>query len=171
MNAIATWSPGGDLQTWATVMRMRRLARQGMVHPVVRRQALEIVAGIPGRDADAQIAALHQWLARHSWFVRDPKIAELLVSPWQQLADLTRQGILTYDCDDAAMLAAALGGAIGLRARFVVVGFRSRSAPFRHVWTELSPPVRPPRWTALDVTRKSQRLPHLERRRWDVSVA
>lgn len=152
-------------------MRMRRLARQGMVHPVVRDQALAIVAGIPGRDANAQIAALHQWLARHSWFTRDPQVAEFLVAPWQQLADLTRRGILTYDCDDAAMLAAALGGALGLKARFVVVGFRSRNAPFRHVWTELSPPMRPPQWTALDVTRRSQRLPQLERRRWEVVVA
>lgn len=173
MNAAATWTPGGDFQTWATVLRMRRLARQGMVHPVVREKALEIVAGVPGRAYDALIAALHQWLVAHSWFTRDPAIAELLVTPWQQLADLTRRGILTYDCDDAAILAAALGGAVGLKARFVVVGFRSRNAPFRHIWTELAAPSGPTRgqWVALDVTRRSQRLPRLEVRRWTVPVA
>ncbi len=67
------------------------------------------------------------------------------------------------DCDDAAILAAGLGKAVGLLARFVLVGFRSSRAPFSHVWTELRSPTGGP-WVEMDVTRSVQRLPSRETR-------
>lgn len=164
----------GDAQTRATVAAMRRLARAGMIDPIVRSTALRIVAGVNGRDAPGQVAALREWLDSRIHFTRDPRVAELLSEPRRMVLVIDRVGVGYYDCDDAAMLAAALGGAIGLASRFVVVGFLSPQAPFRHVWTELAAPSGPHagRWYEMDVTRAAQRLPwDAISRRWVVPVA
>jgi len=84
---------------------------------------------------------------------------EMLHGPAWQVQQIRARGIVQVDCDDVAMLAAALGKAVGLRARFVVVGFDSRTAPYRHVWAELSPRARVPMWSEMDVTRPAQGLP------------
>ncbi|MGH3589542.1 MAG: transglutaminase domain-containing protein [Pseudonocardiaceae bacterium] len=101
---------------------------------------------------------MREWVEAHTEFLRDPDGAEMLHGPSWQIQTVLTQGRVYVDCDDVAMLAAALGKAIGLRARFVVVAFSSPNAPFRHVWTELSP--RPtPQWVEVDVTRPAQGLP------------
>lgn len=164
----------GDAATRATVAHMRRLAREGMVDPVVRSAALHAVAGIDGRDAPGQAGAIREWLLSAIHFTRDPRVAELLNEPRRMLLVIDKVGVGYYDCDDVAILAAALGGAIGLASRFVVVGFLSPKAPFRHVWTELAAPSGPHvgQWCEMDVTRSAQRLPwDAISRRWIVPVA
>lgn len=148
-----------------TVAMMGRLARAASVDPLVRHVAMGLIDGISGRDSTAQIQAIRNWLAARWEFVRDPTGAEAITAP----ADLLRGaltptghvGTLRGDCDDVATMAAALGRAIGLRARFVVVGFSvaPQSAPYRHVWAELSGPTLHPQWVELDVTRGQQDLP------------
>lgn len=143
-----------------TVRLMKRMAQRGRVDPAVRDLALQIVAGIPGRAGTEQAKAIRRWLAINVEFRRDPTDTELLYSPARMVKILTERGPPLYiDCDDVATLAAALGGAVGLRARFQVVGFLSPRAPYRHVWTDLRDPANRGPWVQTDVTRRAQSLP------------
>ena len=84
-------------------------------------------------------------------FRRDPWRLEWVMAPAAQLAYVKAQGCVEGDCDDAAVLAAALGEALGFPARFAVLGFLGRRGPISHVFTELEVPGAG--WYELDVTR------------------
>ena len=159
--------------TRTVVGYMQRLAREGKTTPSVRDLALSITRGVPGRNGLAQAVAIRNWLASNIEFTRDPSGAELLYTPARLVKILTTRGPpLRIDCDDVAVLAAALGSSLGLKARFQLVGFLSQNAPIRHVWTELQSSSGDRRWVQMDVTRASQALP-LDRaisRRWTVKV-
>jgi transglutaminase-like putative cysteine protease len=150
--------------TRATVRRMRRLALRDQVDPDVRRLALRITESVGGQDAIGQASAIRGWLMNHVSFTRDPRKHELLIQPRilvRSLRNPANHGMVRIDCDDVATLAATLGGAIGLDARFVVVSFNSPLAHQRHVWAELATPVHVPnkQWYEMDVTRSFQGLP------------
>lgn len=137
---------------------MRGMVYREFMNPVVRLTASEIVAGIDGKDGLEQASAIRDFLNNHVEFLRDPQGVEMLHGPVWQLQQIRSNGVVRVDCDDVAMLSAALGKAVGLRARFVVVGFDSPKSPYRHVWTELSPPNLPA-WVDMDITRPSQGMP------------
>lgn len=160
--------PAGDAGTKATLRQMVRIIRAGAWDPVVRRQALRILGLVNGRDGKAQALTLREWLADHFQFVRDPTNVELLHTPARLLTDAGPDGIVRADCDDAAMLGAALAQSVGLQARLVVVGFLSPNAPYRHVWAEVAAPSGPDAntWIELDVTRSAQKIPVDKISRW-----
>ena len=159
MRAFHIWIPTGDLGTASVVSWMKKLATDGKRAPRVRQQALDSTQGLPGRDGTRQATAIRNWLASTVAFTRDPAGQELLYTPTRMMHILdTRGPPLRIDCDDVAVLAAALGGSVGLLARFQVVGFLSPHAPFRHVWAELRSPTGGP-WLEMDVTRTHQSLP------------
>lgn len=143
--------PDGDAQTVTTFGFMRDLAYHGALDPSVRQVAAFVVQG-SGRDALSFATNLAGWVAMHTRFLPDPSVAEALVPPDEALALVARDGLAYFDCDDVAILTAALGLSVGLRARFVAVGFLTPDAPFAHVWAELGDeagtfwlPVDPPR--------------------------
>jgi hypothetical protein len=165
------WIPSGDAGTVATVRIMVRLARADAAHPLVRSMAAKIVQPASGRDGVAQAGMIRRWLGEHIAFLRDPAGTELLHTPVRLLAMIGAARTIHVDCDDAAILGASLGKAVGLLSRFVVVGFRSPTAPYQHVWTELSNPVGSPRWVELDITRAAQNIsPAMISRRLTVRV-
>lgn len=137
---------------------MRAMVYREFLNPSVRLTAARIVAGIDGQDGAEQAQAIRDWLENHTEFLRDPDGVEMLHGPVWQANQINRYGVVQVDCDDVAMLGAALGKAVGLRARFVVVGFDSPRSPYRHVWAELSPRARQ-QWVDMDVTRPAQGLP------------
>lgn len=170
MRVSAVWLPPiGDVSTAFTVWKARLLAQREMWYPLVRNRAVAIVAGENGYDGAGQAAAIRAWLTEHVQFLRDPRGAELLHGPALTVGQIDRQGVAYVDCDDAAILAAALGKAVGLRARYVVVGFPP-SHSFRHIWAELAAPRGLPQWLDMDVTRAAQNLPVVASRRWTVEV-
>jgi transglutaminase-like putative cysteine protease len=65
-------------------------------------------------------------------------------------------GRIAADCDDIATLAAALGLALGLRARLLVVEFAGQDG-FGHIWTALAVPGG--EWIDCDPTRPIQTPP------------
>jgi len=134
---------------------MRRLARQGSAQPLVRQTAASIVRGISGTDGSAQAYAIREWVGDHVSFLRDPRGLEALYTPELQIRTILTTGVSQVDCDDVATLAASLGLAVGLLARYVVVGFHSPKNPYQHVWAELAD-LRLPQWVEVDVTRPSQ---------------
>jgi hypothetical protein len=145
----------GDFAIYVTLGAMRGMVQRDFVLPEVRLTASEIVAGMGGRDGIAQAHAIRDWLSAHVEFLRDPDRGEMLHGPAWQVRRIRAHGIVAVDCDDVAMLAAALGRSIGLRARFTVVGFFSPRAPFRHIWTDLAPPNQNV-WVECDITRSEQ---------------
>lgn len=172
MRTFHIWTPSGDWGTRVIIGHMKQLVREGKVAPSVRGLALSITKGIAGRNGIAQAVAIRSWLAINVDFTRDPSGAELLYTPQRLVRILTERGPpLRIDCDDIAVLAAALGASVGLRARFQLVGF-SPNAPFRHVWTDLASPSGDRRWVQQDVSRSSQPLPMGRvKRQWTVKAS
>jgi hypothetical protein len=147
--------PSSDLGTFWTLAQMRGMVIREFLNPIVRLTAAQIVTGTGGQDALEQAYLIREFLSAHTEFLRDPDGVEMLHGPVWQLQQIQNTGIVSVDCDDVAMLAAALGKSIGLRARFVVVAFGSAHAPYQHVWAELG---RGNRWVDMDVTRPAQGL-------------
>lgn len=156
--------PSGDLGIYWTVANMRAMVYREYMSPLVRLTAVNIVAGISGKDEVEQAQAIRDWIETHTEFIRDPDGGEMLHGPIWQLRHIRQYGVVRVDCDDVAILSAALGKAIGLRARFVVLALGSRA--YRHVFTELSPrgvtgtSGASGGWVDMDVTRDAQMLPH-----------
>lgn len=152
--------PGGDLGTFATLGHMRSLANQGAYHPLTVSLGSLIVEGV-GDNRPLQAAAIRSWLQSSIRFHRDPFGVELIREVPEMLALVRARGLALLDCDDVSILGAALGKAIGLPARFVVLGFGNGlgAAPYRHVYTELFDGAR---WREMDITRPSN-LPPVSR--------
>ena len=148
--------PGGGQQTVVTLGRMAELVRQGMTDATVRDVALSIVSGCRERDDRCQLARLRTWLKRRWVFQRDPHAVEWTTSPAKQLAIIRAQGMMRGDCDDAAVLGATLGAALGFAPRFVVLGWLGDRGPYSHVFTELQARGQ---WFDLDVTRPAVNFP------------
>ena len=145
----------GDAGTRETLVRMRSLVNKSLVLPIVRGTAVGIVRPVVPRDRSGQIAAIRRFLGERIQFLRDPVGVELLHSPDWMLQEIGIRYYVTVDCDDVAILGAALGKAVGLKARFVAVAFYDPVAPYSHVWVELFDGGH---WRDLDVTRKTQDL-------------
>lgn len=142
----------GYAGTLDTIHRMKQLARAGAPRPSVRELAVSLVTGTR-TDAEQQAGLIRAWLERHVSFLRDPLGTEALHSPELMLEQVNQRGRTDVDCDDVAILAAALGLSIGLPARFVLLGKERRA--FEHVFTELQDP-RTGEWFELDTTRPDQ---------------
>lgn len=156
MWGLAVPLPSGDFGTTATVARMRQLARDAALTPIVRSVAVDIVE--PPSTGLAHARRIAVWVTGRTRFLADPAHAEALHTPAWILQRILTRGYASVDCDDVAVLTAALGLAVGLRARFVIVGFalpHSPTAPYRHVWTELADATGV-RWIAVDPTRPHQ---------------
>lgn len=155
IRGLARLSSGADTRIVQTVALMRQQAREASIDPLVRETAARIVFGVPGSDGTMQARILREWVASRTVFLADPLYTEALHEPAAMVQGILRRGVIQLDCDDVAVLTAALGLSIGLRARFIVVGFRSPAAPFQHVWCELSGVGRTA-WVVVDPTRPSQ---------------
>lgn len=140
----------GDALTRATLEQMNRLVAASIRNGDFVRRAVDVVGDTDGRNAGALASRIRAWMGAHLQFIRDPAVdGDVLRSPDYVMEDVRIRGIARVDCDDAATLGAALGRSVGLDARFVVVGFGSRSAPFSHVWAEV---LTERGWTDLDTT-------------------
>lgn len=143
---------GGDIGAMQTLRRMQRLVNVSLGDPLVIETARSIVegAGVQGRDEIGKYIAIRDWMEEHLSFLPDPLGVELLSTPRYMLTQIRQKQYVSGDCDDAAILGAALGKAVGLRAKFRALGFVSKRRPFQHVYTLLL--VRG-QWANLDTTR------------------
>lgn len=131
---------------------MRGLVNVSLTDPLVVNTAKEVVAYCPPGDRECQAMAIGRWLGERFRFVRDPLGVELLHEPRYMLQVVGQRAVFSGDCDDAAILGAALAKAVGLRSRFRAIGFQP-GGPLVHVIAD----VRTPRgWVQLDVTRPAQ---------------
>lgn len=154
-----TWGSGLDRPTAQDTMReMRRLVRASLMRRPVIETPRMIIRGVPERQELAQARAIRAWCDSRFRFVRDPVGVEYLIAPSRQLAEVRRWGFVQGDCDDAAMMTAALCMSVGLPCRFYAVA-RNAQDVYRHVFAVAYPLDRASgRRVAveLDITRPSE---------------
>ena len=142
----------GDAGSLQTLGKMRALVRASIRDAAVVQAARAIVRFIFPRRYAEQIGALRSYLSEHFQFVKDPSGMELLSTPRHMLDTIARAYFVQGDCDDAAILAAALAVSVGFRVRFVAVGFGDATSPLVHVFAEVNLPGSD-RWYDMDTTR------------------
>jgi len=141
MQIRQAWIPGGLSGTRITLKLMRRYVDAAQSNPTVYQLARSIVSRAPGKDHAAEAAALYHWTRRHIAYRWDPAHHEAI-----QTAENTIR-MRTGDCDDMAILIAALAESLGLKSRFMVGGYKQ--GQYEHVWPEV---FAGGRWVALDAT-------------------
>ena len=114
---------------------MAKLAREGIRDQRIRNAAVAITtrgflsgAGLQQKDFEGEARRLHAFVRDQIRYVRDTDGVELLHDPATVLQ------IGAGDCDDKAILLAALLGSIGHPTRFVAVAFEA--GRFSHVWLQ-----------------------------------
>lgn len=165
---LGNWIIDTDVDARTTLGRMARLCRRAMRDPAVIHVANVIVASVPARDVVEQIAAIREFLECYFAFVPNPVGTQTIRPPgWTgnpaapgMLEDIAIRGLAQGACDDAAVLAATLGMANGIPARFraiafcVAVGDCDPREAYTHVITDLCDGRV---WEDLDVTRPADR--------------
>ncbi|HBY62788.1 MAG TPA: hypothetical protein DEH78_23440 [Solibacterales bacterium] len=158
--------PGDEASTAHTVALMAQYVREDSRSPLVRRAALAATHGRP--TPREQLDGVFRWVKARVRFqldeitaagvADDPASAELLIRP----VDLLTMPVPAGDCDDFAMLSAALLRSLGFETRFRTVA-ASASAPdsYSHVYTLARANGE---WVALDCSHG----PHLG---WEVPPA
>lgn len=139
----------GDVGSFKTISIMRKLVNESLSNPLVVSRAKDIVQFAGPKDRLAQAYEIKNYLLEHTQFIRDPRGVELIHTPERQLRTIDQQYYIQIDCDDFAVLSAALGKAIGLPAKFVILKFLSKSATFAHVYTILD--VGKKKWFPIDL--------------------
>ena len=147
--------PRGDAGILRTVKEMRRLVQGSLTSPLTVESAAAIVS--PWETSCQRAQGVRDYLAEYVRFVPDPLGFELLRAPDFMLNQIGTQGYAAGDCDDIAILGAALGKAVGMPARFVLIGF-SPDRPWEHVFTELATERG---WAELDTSAPAQFPPNL----------
>lgn len=126
----------GALGTAQTLGIMREYIRKDAADPGVRWLARWAVKDCTPNNneqyADALRAGLLDWFP----YQRDPRGTEELTRPARIAAEIIRGEQLGNDCDDSAMLGAAMALAVGMRARLRAMVIDGPLAPFRHVRAE-----------------------------------
>jgi hypothetical protein len=137
---------GGVAATDATLREIARICQNDLRQsPAVRFQATQILGSVSGKDHVGEARALFEWVRRHVRYQKDPVGIETVQSPVVTLR--LRAG----DCDDHAALLASLAIAVGIPARFRVLGASADN--FIHIVPEL---YAGGRWWWADTT---ERLP------------
>lgn len=119
--------PDGAPGIRATVQRMRALVREARVDPEIRRAAINLTLLLPPRDFDGEVRALFEFVRDRIRYVGDVNGIETLTAPAKTLA------LGAGDCDDKAVLLAALLESIGYTTAFVVTGY-STPGVYEHVY-------------------------------------
>lgn len=149
----------GDAGIIDTLDLMSEYIQAGIDNPTVVQFArrLAVSAGVRNQYAQAQV--IRAFLSRVWRFVNDPHDRELLAEPEVSLREHLEHGIVTGDCDEAAIFGATLGRAVGLYAQLVVYEFATADpdASLAHVFAVLLTDAG--ETVSLDVTRPRGPVP------------
>lgn len=135
--------PGGLAGTQATIEAMRHKAVECSRHRRLVELARWIVEEVDRKDGDAEAEALFDWVREHVRYVKDPVGLEYVTGACDTIF-VVAQG----DCDDHAVVMAALAMALGHRAAFrTVAADPTRPAEASHVYAMI---LTPEGWKAAD---------------------
>lgn len=157
------WLATGDAGAKETLRVMAAAVHHAITNPAFVWWARSIVQDCPPRNETCCAYAIREYVAGAVHFQRDPLGVENITPPEVHMQKLRGRfgAYVLGDCDDAATLSAALGMAVGLPARFVVLAFpmpgdapgvryTQDTAPYQHVYTEL---LAGGAWREMDTTR------------------
>lgn len=138
----------GERGTDQTVDALKQLVVDSERRPEIRLLAIDILksARVPNNDDAAAAAALFEWVRSNVHFYKDPLSIEAIQEP-----EFTVFELHAGDCDDHAALMAALARAVGIPARFIVVG--QTPDRFQHIYPEVEIDGS---WIAVDTTGGAQ---------------
>lgn len=139
----------GDVGSYRTISIMRRLVNESLSNPLVVGRAKDIVQFAGPKNQFEQAKEIKNYLMDHTQFVRDPRGVELIHTPEKQIRTIDQRYYIQIDCDDFAVLSAALAKSVGIRAKFVILKFMTKSAPFAHVYTIVD--VGKKKWFPIDL--------------------
>jgi len=122
----------GTMGTWATLRRMSNLVRSSLTYVPLRQTAVELAVSLYYVDALDTVRAIRQWVCSHYRLIGE--CDEMLVAPEYQIDEINHKGYFAGDCDDCAMLVAALLASIGIPVRFRAI--KITDTEFEHVFTE-----------------------------------
>jgi hypothetical protein len=119
---------------------MRSWVNQAIDHPLIRRYAAQATEHVPRGDQRQAALAIGEWVRAHVRYLPDPLHQENLTHPGNDKPTSVIQAIhagkkVFGDCDDMAMLTAAMAKSIGMQPIFHGVG---RGKIFHHVYTEVA---------------------------------
>lgn len=124
--------PPGDAGTLETLNQMGHLVREGIERePRLHALAQRLAAG--GRSTAERLTAVYDWLAASYRFKDDTRGYEHIRGVSDQLDQLQRDGVIAADCDDLAIMGAAILRAMGLASGFGVIA-ASVTGPYKHVF-------------------------------------
>ena len=136
-------SNNNRLGTLQTLKIMWGLAKEGKSHVDIYHLSRQIVVNLPNKAFKQEVVAIYDWVANNIRYTQDVREVETLQTP-----DWTVK-MLQGDCDDHAVLLAALLQSIGHPVRFVAIKCQGAGPYYVHVFTETKIG---PRWVALDTT-------------------
>lgn len=143
-----------------TMGLMRSMANQAIDHPLIRQHAARATEHVPRGHPKESALAIGEWVRARVRYLPDPLHQEHLTHP-AKIAEAIAEGKKVFgDCDDMAMLVAAMSKSIGLQPIFHGVG---RGEKFHHVYTEVA-------GVAVDPTVSLGTLPFRAKRRLSVTV-
>jgi Transglutaminase-like superfamily len=135
--------PDGDAGVAATVAHMKSLVTspQGVKSYLVRQTTLDAVRGV--ERGQHEIDAIFDWVKNNIEFRGE--YSETLQSPEATI------NLGAGDCDDQAMLAAAMLNSLGYETRFVTVALHGSADEYSHVYVEVKD-KQTQNWIPLDPT-------------------
>jgi transglutaminase-like putative cysteine protease len=133
-NVARKFMAWGDTGTAEDLSYMAALIDRGLDVPMVVSAARRIAVDAGILRPAAQARAIRAWLARVWRFVDDPARRELLRDAEHMLREYDELGVIMGDCDEAAVLGATLGNAVGIQAQLTALAFPDSARPGRDRW-------------------------------------
>lgn len=143
MNYSLREIPGGLAGTNETVRLIAEHVQNDLRRPVVRLIASRLIqsAGVKSKDHLSEAQTLYSWISRNIRYQKDPVNIETVQSP--EITLKLRYG----DCDDHTGIMAAMALAVGIPARYRVIGYTEDQLV--HIFPEL---LIGSKWIAADTT-------------------
>jgi hypothetical protein len=126
----------GILGNLDTVEVMKKMAREYSRHDLVKRLATNILHynKIPSHHYLDEARAIGQFVQKHIRYVKDPVGTESLQAPDMMIRMMKDAGYAMGDCDDMALLIAALLMSVGIKPVFRAVKYSENSPSYNHIY-------------------------------------
>lgn len=114
---------------------MINVARNRAGDPLIRKLALNIISDqkIPSNNYIDEALALGDYIKNTVRYVRDPSGIEYLQDPLTIISQM-QAGEACGDCDDMALLVAALLLSVGHEPSFAAVRYQDVQGPYNHIY-------------------------------------
>jgi hypothetical protein len=123
----------GEWGAKQTLSEMKRLTVEAIQSQVPRQLALQLIGNGSVRNPSIFVDILKRWVLMHVTIVDE--FEELLISPIVMISEIVQLGKSAGDCDDIAMLSAAILASIGAQVR-LQARFKQSDGSYAHVFCQ-----------------------------------